>query len=71
MKDEITIPSHFPLQNEENVKAAAKRREQYALSRDMQATENNEAIALRLAKEKEKEVEKEELKEEEEEEKKE
>jgi hypothetical protein len=55
MKDEITIPSHFPLQNEENLKAAAKRREQYALSRDMQATENNEAIALRLAKEKEKE----------------
>jgi hypothetical protein len=63
MKDEITIPSHFPLQNEENVKAAAKRREQYALSRDMQATENNEAIALRLAKEKEKEEEKEEEKE--------
>ena len=54
MKNEITIPNHFPDSNEENIKAKAKRRENYALGRDLQAEENNEAIARRLAKGREK-----------------
>ena len=54
MKDERTIPEHFPVPKEENVKTAARRRENYALRRDMLAEENNEAIARRVAKEKEK-----------------
>ncbi len=54
MKDEITIPEHFPESKEENIKTAARRRENYALRRDMLAEENNEAIARRVAKEKEK-----------------
>jgi hypothetical protein len=53
MKDEITIPEHFPDLKEEKLKAEAKRREKYSLVRDLQAKENNEAIARRLAKEKE------------------
>jgi ribosomal protein L37AE/L43A len=35
---------------EEDLKAAAKRKEEYALGRDLQATEFNEAITDRLAK---------------------
>jgi hypothetical protein len=54
MKNELTIPEHFPYQNEENQKANAKRREKYAILRDLQAIENNEAIARRLEKDKEK-----------------
>ena len=54
MNKEITIPEHFPELNEENQKAANKRRENYSVSRDVLANENNEAIARRLAKEKEK-----------------
>jgi hypothetical protein len=53
MKDEITIPDHFPDMNEEKFKIEAKRREKYSLIRDLQAQENNDAIARRLAKGKE------------------
>jgi hypothetical protein len=41
------------LKREEDLKAAAKRRDAYSLVRDAQANENNEAIARRLAREKE------------------
>ncbi len=51
MKNEITIPDHLPVLKEEGSKAAAKRREEYSLVRDLQAKEYNEAIAHRLAKE--------------------
>ena len=54
MKDEITIPEHFPESKEENIKTATKRRENYALRRDLLAEENNDAIARRVEKEKEK-----------------
>jgi hypothetical protein len=54
MKNEITIPDHFPESKEENIKTATKRRENYALRRDLLAEENNEAIVRRLAKEREK-----------------
>ena len=54
MKDETTIPDHFPFVTEENIRAAAKRRENYALKRDLQAEEDNRAIAIRLEKDKEK-----------------
>lgn len=54
MKNEITIPEHFPESKEENIKTATRRRENYALRRDLLAEENNEAIAKRVAKEKEK-----------------
>ncbi len=59
MKNEKTIPDHLPetneedLKREEDLKAAAKRRDAYSLIRDAQANENNEAIARRLEKEKE------------------
>jgi hypothetical protein len=54
MKNEITVPDHFPVSKEEDVKAAVKRREEYALVRDLQAKEDNEAIERRMAKDKEK-----------------
>jgi len=54
MKDEITIPDHFPDLTEENLKAAVRRREKYALERDLRAEEDNEAIKHRLEKDKEK-----------------
>jgi len=54
MKNEITIPEHFPELNEEKLNAQAKRRDTYSLSRDLLAKENNEAITRRLAKDKEK-----------------
>jgi hypothetical protein len=50
MKDEITKPDHFPYLNEEKFKAADKRKEKYSLVRDLQAKDNNEAIARRLVK---------------------
>jgi hypothetical protein len=53
MKNEITIPEHFPELNEEKLNAQAKRRDTYSLSRDLLAKENNEAITRRLAKDKE------------------
>ncbi|HOB85827.1 MAG TPA: hypothetical protein PK521_15485 [Bacteroidales bacterium] len=53
MKNEITIPEHFPDVKEENIKTATRRRENYAIKRDLLAKENNEAIARRVAKEKE------------------
>ena len=53
MKNEITISDHSPDSKEEDLKTAAKRREDYSLVRDLQAKENNEAIARMLAKEKE------------------
>ena len=51
MKDDMTQLEHFPEPNEENIKAAARRREKYSLSRDLMMQENNEAISRRLAKE--------------------
>lgn len=54
MKNEITIPDHFPDLKEEDKKAADKRRENYSLSRDIQAREDNDAIVRRLARDKEK-----------------
>jgi hypothetical protein len=53
MKEEVTIPPHFPEKSEEKLRAEARRREKYSLVRDVQAIENNEAIARRLAREKE------------------
>ena len=55
MKTEITIPEHFPDLKEEDIIAAVERRDKYSLIRDLQAKEFNEAILLRLAKDKEKE----------------
>jgi hypothetical protein len=54
MKNEITIPDHLPELKEEDLKVAAKRREDYALVRDLQANEDNQAIIRRLARDKEK-----------------
>jgi hypothetical protein len=60
MENEIIITDHLPdlkkeeLKREEDLKAAAKRREDYSLLRDQQAMEDNEAIARRSEKEKEK-----------------
>jgi hypothetical protein len=59
MKNEETKQDHLPdpnkedLKREEDLKAAAKRRDAYSLIRDAQANVNNEAIARRLEKEKE------------------
>jgi hypothetical protein len=61
MKNENTISEHLPdtnkedLRREEDLKAAAKRRDAYSLIRDAQADENNEAISRRLARETESE----------------
>jgi len=52
MKDKVLIPDHLPDLKEEDLKAAAERRENYALARDLQAEEDNEAIVRRLAKDK-------------------
>lgn len=52
MKDKITIPEHLPDMKEEDKKAATRRRENYALSRDQLARENNDAIIRRIEKEK-------------------
>jgi hypothetical protein len=57
MKNEITIPGHFPELSKEKSEAEAKRREKYSFARDLLANENNEAIARRLAKNKENESE--------------
>ena len=56
MKDKITIPEHLPDLKEEDIKAAAKRRENYANSRDLLARENNEAIVRRFARDNEKQA---------------
>jgi hypothetical protein len=56
MKEEITIPAHFPFLKEDDVKAVDKRREDYSRIRDLQAKVDNEAIAQRLARDKEKQV---------------
>ena len=53
MKEDLTIPDHFPYLKEEDLKAVDKRREDYSRIRDLQATKDNAAIALRLAREKE------------------
>jgi hypothetical protein len=55
MQNEITFNDRFPEVKEENIKAMAKRREDYSLHRDLRAKEDNEAIARRLLKDKEKE----------------
>ena len=54
MKNEIIIPEIFPFVKEEDLKAVDKRREDYSRIRDLQAKVDNDAIALRLAREKEK-----------------
>ena len=48
MKNEITIPSHFPVLKEEDLKVADVRREKYSLGRDLLAKEFNDAISSRL-----------------------
>jgi len=53
MQNEITTKDRFPDVKEENIKAMARRREEYSLLRDQRAKEDNEAIARRLEKEKE------------------
>lgn len=59
MKKEITIPEQLHRLKPEELEAAAKRRENYSVTRDLQAREFNDAILTRLAKEKELEIEKE------------
>jgi hypothetical protein len=60
MKNEKTIPEENPelskedLKREEDLKAAAKRRDAYSAIRDQQAEENNVAIARRLERDKDK-----------------
>jgi hypothetical protein len=54
MKNEITVPDHFPELKKEDLRIATERREKYSLFRDLLAEENNVAIARRLAKDKEK-----------------
>lgn len=54
MKDKIEVPEHLPVLREEDKVAAAKRRENYAIQRDLQAKEFNEAIITRLVKERDK-----------------
>ena len=54
MKTELILPDHLPEIKQEDLRAAAQRREKYSLTRDIQAKEFNDAIALRLEKEKEK-----------------
>jgi len=53
MKEKTTIPEILPDQKEEDKKAAAKRREDYASKRDLQAAEYNESIVRRMARDKE------------------
>ena len=52
MKDKITIPDPPPEPEEGKFIAAAKRRENYSLTRDLKAKDNNEAIARRMVKDK-------------------
>ncbi len=52
MQNELTYNIRVPEPREDNVKAMAKRREEYSLQRDSRAKEDNEAIARRLKKEK-------------------
>jgi hypothetical protein len=52
MQNELTYNIRVPEPKEDNVKAMAKRREEYSLHRDSRAKEDNEAIARRLKKEK-------------------
>jgi hypothetical protein len=51
MQNEITYQDNFPEINEEKLKTAARRRDEYSITRDLQMKEDNEAIAKRLAKE--------------------
>lgn len=54
MQNEIILKDRFPEVTEENIKAMAKRREEYSRIRDQRAQEDNDAIARRFAKEREK-----------------
>jgi len=63
MKKEITIPEQLHRLKPEELEAAARRRENYSVTRDLQAREFNDAILIRLAKEKELEIEREKEKE--------
>jgi hypothetical protein len=53
MNKTLLIPDFLPDAKEEDLKAAAKRRDNYALTRDLQAKEYNEAIVQRLVKDEE------------------
>jgi hypothetical protein len=57
MKNKIAIQDFLPDLKEEDSGAAAQRRENYALIRDLQAEENNDAIVRRLTKTKESKIE--------------
>lgn len=54
MKTEEVIPDYIPHLKEEDLIAAAERREKYSLVRDLQAKEFNGAIVSRMEKDKEK-----------------
>ena len=54
MKTEVIIPDHFPPVKEEDLIAAAERREKYSILRDLQAREFNGAFVSRMEKDKEK-----------------
>ena len=58
MKKEITIPEQLHRLKPEELEAAAKRRENYSISRDLQSKAFNDAIMHRFVKEKEMEKEK-------------
>lgn len=51
MENEINLTDYVPEAKEAGFRAAEKRRESYSLARDLKAKEDNEAIAVRLAKE--------------------
>lgn len=51
MENEINLTNYLPEAKEAGFRAAEKRRESYSLARDLKAKEDNEAIAVRLAKE--------------------
>ena len=54
MKNEISIPVQVHDLKEEDVIAAVEHRKKYSTKRDLQALEFNQAIVIRLAREKEK-----------------
>jgi hypothetical protein len=54
MKNKKTETDQISERQKEESAAAAKRREDYAIARDLQAEKDNEAIAARLVKEQKK-----------------
>ena len=49
MENKVATPDYLPDLRKEDLRAAAQRRENYALIRDLQAEAANEAIVRRLA----------------------